>query len=82
MDANTPVVVDEPSTRRLIGRLWREHLRRHRGRLLLVLLLTALMAGLTALYPVVIDRAFSMFGAKDRRILYQVPAIVIVLTVA
>ena len=82
MDANTPVVVDEPSTRRLIGRLWREHLRRHRGRLLLVLLLTALMAGLTALYPVVIDRAFSMFAAKDRRILYQVPAIVIILTIA
>ncbi len=37
----------------------------HRGRLLLMLVLTGAMAGLTALYPVVIDRAFSMFAARD-----------------
>ncbi len=40
------------------------------------------MAGLTGLYPVVIDRAFSMFAARDRRILYQVPALVVVITAA
>ncbi len=45
MDAQTPPLIDEPSTGALLRRLWREHLRRHRGRLLLVLLLTALMAG-------------------------------------
>ncbi len=45
-----------------------------------MLLLTAAMAGLTALYPVVIDRAFSMFAARDRRILYQVPALVVLIT--
>ncbi|MEJ1976769.1 MAG: ABC transporter ATP-binding protein [Acetobacteraceae bacterium] len=82
MDVHAPLLADEPSTRLLLGRLWREHLHRHRGRLMLVLLLTAVMAGLTALYPVVIDRAFSMFAAKDRRILYQVPALVVILTVA
>jgi len=65
----------------LLRRLWREHLRHHRGRLLLVLILTALMAGTTALYPVVIDRAFSLFAAKDSRILYQVPALVLAVTV-
>jgi subfamily B ATP-binding cassette protein MsbA len=48
--------------------------------LLLVMVLTGLMAGLTALYPVVIDRAFSMFTARDQRILYQVPALVIIIT--
>ncbi len=48
----------------------------------MVLLLTALMAGLTALYPVVIDRAFSMFAARDARILYQVPILVVVVTAA
>ena len=41
---------------------------------------TALLAGLTGLYPVVIDRAFSMFAARDPRIPYQVPAIVVIIT--
>ncbi len=81
MDAATPLPrPDEASTRALLTRLWREHLRQHRGRLLLVLLLTAVMAGTTALYPVVIDRAFSMFTARDRRILYQLPATVLAVT--
>ena len=83
MDATTPrQLLTEAGTNSLMRRLWREHLHRHRGRLLLVLLLTAIMATLTGLYPVVIDRAFSMFAAKDRRILYQVPALVVVITAA
>ena len=83
MDARTPgsLLVD-PGEKSLLRRLWREHLARHRGRLIVLLLLTAVMAGLTGLYPVVIDRAFSMFAARDKRILYQVPALVIVITAA
>ena len=46
----------------------------------LVLVLTGLMAGTTALYPVVIDHAFQMFTDRDRRILYQIPALVIAIT--
>ena len=38
------------------------------------------MAGITALYPVVIERAFDMFTSKDPRILYQIPALVVVVT--
>ncbi|HVB67264.1 MAG TPA: ABC transporter ATP-binding protein [Acetobacteraceae bacterium] len=68
------------TTRALIGRLWREHIRRHLPRLLLILLLTLIMAGTTALYPVVIDHAFNMFTHKDPRILYQVPALVVAIT--
>jgi subfamily B ATP-binding cassette protein MsbA len=68
------------STRALLGRLWREHVRHHKTRLLLVLLLTGLMAGTTALYPVVIDHAFQMFTERDKRILYQLPALVIAVT--
>jgi ATP-binding cassette, subfamily B, bacterial MsbA len=68
------------STRALLGRLWREHVRHYKARLLLVLTLTLLMAGTTALYPVVIDHAFEMFTARDRRILYQLPALVIAVT--
>ena len=84
MDAQTPGTLltapDEAGTQALLKRLWREHLRPYRGRLLVVMVLTAAMAGLTALYPVVIDRAFSMFAARDRRILYQVPALVVLIT--
>jgi subfamily B ATP-binding cassette protein MsbA len=83
MDAATPRVDLKPTsdtTRVLLGRLWREHISHHKPRLLLVLLLTGLMAGTTALYPVVIDHAFQMFTDHDRRILYQIPALVIAIT--
>lgn len=68
------------STRVLLARLWREHVFPYRGRLLLVFLLTALMAGTTALYPVVIQHAVQMFDNKDQRILYQIPVLVVIVT--
>ena len=46
----------------------------------LVLVLTLLMAGTTALYPVVIDHAFEMFTDRDQRILYQIPVLVVAVT--
>ena len=83
MDALTPArLLTAPGENPLLRRLWREHLHRHRGRLLLILGLTAVMAGLTGLYPLVIDRAFTMLAARDQRILYQVPALVVVITAA
>ena len=83
MDATTPrALLADASANSLLRRLWHDHLRKHRGRLLLLILLTAVMAGLTGLYPVVIDRAFSMFAAKDQRILYQVPILVVAITAA
>ena len=85
MDATAPTL-DAPraeaTTRALMRRLWREHVRHHGGQLSLVLLLTALMAGFSALYPVVIKHALDMFEAHDRRILYQIPAIVVAVTSA
>ncbi len=57
-------------------------MRQHRARIAGILVLTAAMAGLTALYPVVIQRAFALFTAKDQRILYQIPVIVIAVTAA
>jgi ATP-binding cassette, subfamily B, bacterial MsbA len=68
------------STRALLTRLWHEHISHHKARLLLILVLTAIMAGTTALYPVVIDHAFQMFTNRDRRILYQIPALVVAVT--
>ena len=81
MDASTTLLrPDEQTTRALLLRLWREHLVHHKPRMLLVLVLTGIMAGTTALYPVVIDRAFSMFTGRDARILYQIPALVLAVT--
>src|SRR6201994_3036584 len=83
MDAATPrldLPAQRDTTRALLARLWREHVSHHRSRLLLVLVLTCLMAGTTALYPVVIDHAFQMFTNRDRRILYQIPALVVAIT--
>jgi len=82
MDATPLHDLHDTGTRQLMGRLWREHVRHHPGQLLLVLVLTALMAGFSAAYPVVIKRAMDMFTAHDARILYQIPAIVVVVTSA
>ncbi|MGH7079978.1 MAG: ABC transporter transmembrane domain-containing protein, partial [Acetobacteraceae bacterium] len=68
------------STRVLLSRLWREHLRPERGTFVPILALTLLAAGATALYPVVIDHAFTMFADKDPRILYQIPVLVVIVT--
>jgi subfamily B ATP-binding cassette protein MsbA len=78
--ADSRAVAGTDSTRALLSRLWREHIRDQKARLLLVLVLTGVMAGTTALYPVVIDHAFVMFTNKDARILYQIPALVVVVS--
>jgi subfamily B ATP-binding cassette protein MsbA len=83
MDATTHRTDMKPkrdTTRVLLGRLLHEHISHHKPRLLLILLLTGVMAGTTALYPVVIDHAFQMFTDRDRRILYQIPVLVIAVT--
>jgi subfamily B ATP-binding cassette protein MsbA len=83
MDAATPrldLISRRETSRALLTRLWREHISHHKSRLLLVLALTAIMAGTTALYPVAIDHAFQMFTDRDRRILYQIPALVVAIT--
>ncbi len=81
MDATT-LPSQELSSSTLMRRLWRDHARHHRATLVAVLVLTAVMAGLTGLYPVVIAHALSMFEAHDSRILYQIPALVIIITSA
>ncbi|OAG72163.1 ABC transporter ATP-binding protein [Gluconobacter japonicus] len=64
----------------LIRRIWRDEMRHHVRQIVTVIVLTVLMASLTALYPVVIKRAVDMFAAQDPRILYQVPALVVIVT--
>ena len=74
------IVISKETTQALVRRLWHEHVRGHRGLLGVIFVLTVLMAGTQALYPVVIDHAFGMFERRDQRILYELPAIVVVVT--
>jgi subfamily B ATP-binding cassette protein MsbA len=80
MDASPLPSDDTADTRRLIARLWREHVRQQKGRLAVVVALTLVMAGTQGLYPVLIDRAIDMFEHRDARILYQVPLLVLAVT--
>ena len=73
---------DMVSSRSLMRRLWHDELACHKLRILGVMVLTALMAIFSALYPLVIQRALDMFADHDPRILYQVPLLVVVITVA
>ena len=77
----TPALFQDHSTASLIRRLWRDHVRHYRGRIVLIVVMTLVMSGTTALYPALIDWAFTMFARKDPRILYQVPVLVLVVTV-
>ncbi|MCR0982981.1 ABC transporter ATP-binding protein [Roseomonas populi] len=74
--------IDPEASRALILRLWREEVRHHPRRILIALLCTGLVAGLTALYPVVIQQAFDLFAAGDQRIVWAMPPAIIALTVA
>ncbi|MGC9269476.1 ABC transporter ATP-binding protein [Acidiphilium sp.] len=65
----------------LARRLWRDHVSHYRGRVALIIVATLIMSGTTALYPALIDRAFTMFAKRDPRILYQVPVIVFTVTI-
>ena len=68
------------NTRPLIARLWRDYVLRYRARLIVVGALTVLLAAAQSVYPLVIDHAIAMFTGKDRRILYQVPLLVLAVT--
>jgi subfamily B ATP-binding cassette protein MsbA len=70
------------TTRALIRRLWRHYVRHHRGGIALALFCTAAVAGLTALYPAVIQQAFDLFTKGDSRIVWLIPPAIIVLAAA
>src|SRR5919107_2189831 len=64
----------------LVRRLWRDWMRPHARTLSLVLVLVALVAGATGLYPVLIKAAFDAFTAKDEAAILLAPVFVIVVT--
>ena len=70
-----PPLTDD--TGALVRRLARDHLRPHRRGIALAVVCTVLLAGLTALYPVVIQQAFDRFNAGDRAVLWLLPPVII-----
>jgi len=64
----------------LIRRLWRDWMRPHARTLALVLVLVALVASATGLYPVLIKAAFDAFEAKDQTAILLAPVFVIAVT--
>jgi subfamily B ATP-binding cassette protein MsbA len=64
----------------LISRLWRDWMRPHTKTLALVLVLVALVAASTGLYPVLIKAAFDAFDAKDQAAIYLGPIFVMLVT--
>jgi len=63
----------------LIRRLWRTWVRPHGARIVLILVVIAISAGTTGLYPILINQAYDAFGARDMNaILFLPPAVIVV----
>jgi subfamily B ATP-binding cassette protein MsbA len=70
----------DTSTRTLTLRLWRSYVRQHGKGIALALFCTLAVAGLTALYPIVIQQAFDLFTTGDQRVLWLIPLVIILVT--
>ena len=64
----------------LIRRLWRDWMRPHIRTLLVILVLVAFVAAATGLYPTLIKMAFDAFAARDERVIYLGPVLVVAVT--
>ncbi|WP_334176192.1 ABC transporter ATP-binding protein [Pseudoxanthobacter sp.] len=65
----------------LAARLWRSHVRKLWPRLIVVLIVTAITAGTTGLYPVIINHAYDSFTARDTVAIAFLPVAVVLVTV-
>jgi len=69
-----------PETRALVVRFFREMVRPDLARLVVTLVLMALVAGVTGLYPLAIDYAFELLSERDPRAAWLLPPLVVGLT--
>lgn len=69
-----------PETRALVVRFSREMVRPDLARLVVTLVLMAIVAGLTGLYPLAIDYAFELLAERDPRAAWVLPPLVAGLT--
>ena len=76
------VLPADPSSQALIRRLLRDYLARHRRGIALAVLCTLALAGLTALYPVVIQQGFDRFSKGDPNLAWLLPLVIVGVTCA
>ena len=81
MAAARPNLLADPSSRALLGRLWREDLRLHRRGIVLAMLCTLALSAITALYPIIIQQAFDRFARNDPGVVWLLPPVIIAVTV-
>ncbi|MDB5373867.1 MAG: transporter permease, partial [Belnapia sp.] len=74
------MALDPASSRVLIARLARGYLARHRRGIALAVVCTLALAGLTALYPIVIQQGFDRFSAGDTSIAWLIPPVIVAVT--
>ena len=79
--ATKKLSLDE-SSRRLVARLWVDWMRPYLPRVLTAALLMALVAGVTGLYPLLIEQAIDRLEAKDRSALFLLPLAIVAVTFA
>lgn len=82
MAAPLPVPLADASSRLLVHRLVRDYLRRHQKGIALAILCTVLLAGLTAVYPIVIQQAFDRFSRGESSIVWLLPPVIVAVTCA
>ncbi|WP_149539778.1 ABC transporter ATP-binding protein [Siccirubricoccus phaeus] len=70
----------DASAQALLRRLARSYLAPHRGGILLALLFTLALSGLTALYPIVIQQGFDRFSAGESGLAWMIPVAIILVT--
>ncbi|WP_137125784.1 ABC transporter ATP-binding protein [Roseomonas sp. HF4] len=70
----------DTTARALLGRLWRAYVAGHRRGIAVALLCTLGVAGMTALYPVVIQQSFDLFTADRQDVLWVIPLVIVVVT--
>ena len=79
---NKPGFRLDESSKRLVARLWRDWMRRYIGRVGATVVAMVFVAGTTALYPFIIERAVDAMQAKDTRVLTLMPLAIIAVTTA
>lgn len=77
--AKAQLRLDE-TTQKLAARFWRDWLVPHWRRLAVAGALMAVVAGATACYPLLIDWTYTLFEARDDRVIWLVPLLILLVT--
>ena len=71
----------DDATQSLMSRLWRDWVSAHWRSLVMVVVFMGIVSAATGAYPLLIDWTYSLFEAKDMRVVWMVPALAVIITV-